>query len=77
MNQNIFAPLQMSNSFIYEKNKNLSNRALAYTYDSNKQFQFSDQSITSATKGDGCVYTFLVLLIFANQCLMNAYIGKL
>ncbi|MBA4853559.1 beta-lactamase family protein [Emticicia sp. BO119] len=54
---NIFEPLEMNNSTIFEANRPLLNRAMGYARNREGKLIFSDQSITSATKGDGCVYT--------------------
>lgn len=54
---NLFVPLKMNNSCVYEAGLNISNRAMGYAKDSAGKIVFSDQSITSATKGDGGVYT--------------------
>ena len=55
----IFVPLQMTGSTIYEPNRPIPHRAMGYAHDSTGRIIPSDQSITSATKGDGGVYTSL------------------
>ncbi|MEX6689072.1 serine hydrolase domain-containing protein [Danxiaibacter flavus] len=55
----IFAPLQMTESTVYEKDSLIQYRAMGYARDNNGRIIFSDQSITSATKGDGGIYTSL------------------
>jgi CubicO group peptidase (beta-lactamase class C family) len=56
----IFKPLQMTNTIAYEKGKNeVTNRAYGHTKDSDGWHE-TDQSSTSATLGDGGVYTSLV-----------------
>jgi len=55
----IFKPLHMDASVVYEAGKNIEHRAMGYAKDSTGNVIFSDQSITSATKGDGGVYTSL------------------
>ncbi|MCP9770863.1 class A beta-lactamase-related serine hydrolase [Lacihabitans sp. LS3-19] len=55
----IFKPLGMSKTVVYETDKDIPNRAYGYALNENKQLFFSDQSLTSATKGDGGVYTSL------------------
>jgi CubicO group peptidase (beta-lactamase class C family) len=55
----IFAPLHMDNSRVYEKDEPIPHRAMGYARDSSGQIIPSDQSVTSATKGDGGVYTSL------------------
>lgn len=52
----LLKPLGMDNSFIYEARKLMPDRALGYAFIGG-QISESDQSITSATKGDGCLYT--------------------
>lgn len=54
--KNILDPLEMNNSFVYEAGKPMPGRALGYAL-RNGRVTESDQSITSATKGDGCLYT--------------------
>lgn len=56
---NIFEPLGMINSTIYESRRPMANRAIGYARNKEGRLFFLDQSITSATKGDGCVYTSL------------------
>lgn len=56
--KNIFLPLRMTKATIYKKNKKIFDRAYGYHFD-NSQWKFADQSITSATMGDGSVYTSL------------------
>ncbi len=55
----IFAPLHMDNSTVYEAGRPIPHRAMGYARDSTGHIIPSDQSITSATKGDGGVYTSL------------------
>ena len=55
----IFKPLGMNNSRIFEVGKTMPNRAMGNARNDKNELIFSDQSITSATKGDGCVYTSL------------------
>ncbi|MCX6212925.1 serine hydrolase domain-containing protein [Spirosoma sp.] len=56
--QRIFQPLQMNQSTVYEAGRPIRSRAMGYRKEGGK-FVFSDQSVTSATKGDGGVYTSL------------------
>ncbi|MVM39769.1 serine hydrolase [Spirosoma sp. HMF3257] len=56
--ERIFLPLKMNQSVVYEAGKPMANRAMGYRQTGNT-FVFSDQSVTSATKGDGGVYTSL------------------
>jgi CubicO group peptidase (beta-lactamase class C family) len=55
----IFIPLHMYGSTIYEAGHPIQHRAMGYAKDSSGHIYFSDQSVTSATKGDGGVYTSL------------------
>ena len=55
----MFAPLHMASSTVYEKDHSIPHRAMGYARDSSGRIFPSDQSITSATKGDGGVYTSL------------------
>jgi CubicO group peptidase (beta-lactamase class C family) len=57
--QRIFLPLHMDNSTIYQQGQPIANRAMGYAKDSAGTVIPSDQSVTSATKGDGGVYTSL------------------
>ncbi len=54
--EHIFSPLKMENSLVYWPKANIDNRAFGYHPEANR-FIFADQSLTSATKGDGGVYT--------------------
>lgn len=56
--ENIFNPLQMGSTMMMEKDALIPNRAFGY-HDARGNWQFADQSQTSATLGDGCVYTSL------------------
>jgi CubicO group peptidase (beta-lactamase class C family) len=56
----IFLPLHMDHSTVYEKDRPIFHRAMGYARDSAGAIIPSDQSITSATRGDGGVYTSLV-----------------
>jgi CubicO group peptidase (beta-lactamase class C family) len=68
---NIFEPLGMSNSTIYEAKRHSPHRAMGYARNKDGKLIFSDQSITSATKGDGCVYTSLEDYAKWYQALLN------
>jgi CubicO group peptidase (beta-lactamase class C family) len=57
--QKIFLPLGMDHSTIYEKGQPIFRRAMGFAKDSTGKTIPSDQSVTSATKGDGGVYTSL------------------
>lgn len=60
MQEHILAPfgmdLGLGSSYMYEVNKDMPQRAFGYKPLASGEFRFADQSITSATKGDGCVY---------------------
>ena len=59
LQQRIFAPLRMEHTLAYEKHKNeVTNRAFGHTKEVNGWKQ-TDQSSTSATLGDGGVYSSL------------------
>jgi CubicO group peptidase (beta-lactamase class C family) len=58
--ERIFLPLHMHNSLVYEPGCNIPRRAMGYAKDSAGAVIPSDQSVTSATKGDGGVYTSLM-----------------
>ncbi|GAB3923541.1 serine hydrolase domain-containing protein [Larkinella terrae] len=57
--EHIFKPLGMNQTTLYEPKRTIPNRAMGYARDKNGKIRFSDQSITSGTKGDGCVYISL------------------
>lgn len=56
--KHIFEPLQMKNSTIMQTGKPIHERAFGY-HSEHGEWKFADQSVTSATMGDGCVYTSL------------------
>jgi CubicO group peptidase (beta-lactamase class C family) len=59
LQQRIFAPLDMKNTWAYEKGKNeVPHRALGYTSKNGKWIE-ADQSSTSAVLGDGGIYSNL------------------
>ena len=65
----IFAPLKMSNSVAYVRGKNhVPNRALGHSLEG-KSWKHTDQSPTSATLGDGGVYSSLQDLAKWDQAL--------
>jgi len=57
--ERIFQPLQMDNSTVYVKGQPIPHRAMGYSRNGTGPVIPSDQSITSATKGDGGIYTSL------------------
>jgi CubicO group peptidase (beta-lactamase class C family) len=57
LHERIFAPLKMTNTLVFQKGKNeAANRAFGYTKEDDS-FRETDQSSTSATLGDGGVYS--------------------
>lgn len=59
LRERIFAPLGMKNTIVFRKGKNeVANRAFGHSKDGNS-FKETDQSSTSATLGDGGVYSNL------------------
>lgn len=58
LKQRIFQPLHMTESVVYEAGRPIPNRAMGYRKQGDT-YILSDQSLTSATKGDGGVYTSL------------------
>jgi len=59
LKQRIFAPLKMNHTVVYQKGKNeVSNRAFGHSKE-NDRFKETDQSSTSATLGDGGIYSNL------------------
>ena len=57
--ERLFLPLHMDSSTVYEAGQPIPHRAMGYARDSAGHMLPSDQSVTSATKGDGGVYTSL------------------
>lgn len=57
--ENLFKPLGMNQTTLYEPKRTIPSRAMGYARDKSGKIRFSDQSTTSGTKGDGCVYTSL------------------
>jgi len=57
--KHIFVPLGMSSTRMYEAGKPIPHRAMGFAKNKEGKLVDSDQSTTSATKGDGCVYTSL------------------
>ena len=55
--EKILQPLHMDESVVYESGISITKRAMGYAKDSSGAIVPSDQSITSATKGDGGLYT--------------------
>jgi CubicO group peptidase (beta-lactamase class C family) len=71
LRQRIFQPLKMSGTLVYVKGENsVPNRALGHTRQANR-FVETDQSATSATQGDGGIYSNLEDLARWDQALRD------
>jgi CubicO group peptidase (beta-lactamase class C family) len=71
LHERIFVPLQMASTLAYEKGKNeVPNRAYGHT-PQGSAWRETDQSSTSATLGDGGVYTSLADLVHWDNALQN------
>ncbi|TPE46296.1 serine hydrolase domain-containing protein [Pontibacter mangrovi] len=57
LQKRMFEPLQMQNSILYSATATIPHRALGYRRDETGHFILSDQTIGTATRGDGCIYT--------------------
>lgn len=76
VNKEIFQKIGMQSSMVYLKEKEIPNRAYGYKRD-DASVTFSDQSVTSAIKGDGCVYTSMLDYYKWDQALYgNALLPK-
>ncbi len=71
IHEQIFKPLGMIASTMQEKDKPIPHRAMGYARNEHGEVVFSDQSTTSATKGDGCVYTSLADYLRWHQALIQ------
>lgn len=59
MKRQLFQPLGMDRAYMYHAGTEMPDRAFGYRSQATGtagEFRFADQSVTSATKGDGCVY---------------------
>ena len=71
LQQRIFAPLKMNHTLVYQKGKNeVSNRAFGHSKEKDL-FKETDQSSTSATLGDGGIYSNLEDLAKWDDALRN------
>jgi CubicO group peptidase (beta-lactamase class C family) len=71
LHERIFAPLKMDHTIVFEKGKNeVANRAFGHTKE-NGAFKKTDQSPTSATLGDGGIYSSLEDLAKWDDALRN------
>ncbi|MFN8354336.1 MAG: serine hydrolase domain-containing protein [Spirosomataceae bacterium] len=77
VSQYIFKPVGMKASFLYSPTQPQTNRAMGYARNEQGQLIASDQSVTSATKGDGCVYTSLRDYVKWNNALITNRFIKL
>jgi CubicO group peptidase (beta-lactamase class C family) len=74
--QKIFNELGLNNSTVFEAGKIIANRAMGYARDENGDIVARDQSLTSADKGDGCVYTSLYdYQIWINAIKNNTFVN--
>ncbi|MDI9863804.1 serine hydrolase domain-containing protein [Flectobacillus sp. DC10W] len=71
VSENIFKPLKLKNTYYYDVHSKMPLRALGYALNPSNQVIGADQSITSATKGDGCIYTNLRDFQLWNESLVN------
>lgn len=72
MKENIFMPLSMDNTVLFDKTLNMSINNRAYGTDSDgKKYIIKDQSYSSATRGDGSVYSSLEDLYKWDQALYS------
>jgi CubicO group peptidase (beta-lactamase class C family) len=73
LHDRIFAPLHMDSTVAYVKGQStVPQRAYGYTSDSSGHFTRTDQSSTSATLGDGGIYTSVVDMAKWSDALDNA-----
>ena len=71
LHERIFAPLKMNHTIVYQKGKNeVANRAFGHSKE-NERFKETDQSSTSATLGDGGIYSNLEDLAKWDDALRN------
>ncbi len=71
LRERIFAPLEMSHTIVYQKGQNeVANRAFGYSKE-NDALKETDQSSTSATLGDGGIYSNLEDLAKWDDALRN------
>jgi CubicO group peptidase (beta-lactamase class C family) len=73
LHDRIFAPLHMDSTVAYVKGAStVPNRAYGYTGDSSGHFSRTDQSSTSATLGDGGIYTSVTDMVKWSEALDHA-----
>ncbi|HKB92119.1 MAG TPA: serine hydrolase domain-containing protein [Opitutaceae bacterium] len=71
LHERIFAPLKMNHTIVFQKGKNeITNRAFGHSKE-NDTFKKTDQSSTSATLGDGGIYSNLEDLAKWDDALRN------
>ncbi|GAB3324141.1 serine hydrolase domain-containing protein [Larkinella ripae] len=73
----IFKPLGMTRTTLYEPGQLIPNRAMGYARGNDQTIRFSDQSMTSGTQGDGCVYTSLTDYRKWNEALATSQLVNL
>ncbi len=71
LQQKVFDKLGMKNSFLYDRLFPVGSRALGFAKNEAGKIVDSDQSLTSATLGDGCVYTSLEDYLIWSKSLRN------
>lgn len=71
VSENIFKPLKLKNTYYYNVHAKMPLRALGYALNPSNQVILADQSVTSATKGDGCIYTNLKDFQVWNESLVH------
>ncbi len=71
LSQNIFQPLGMLHTQVFDNQHIIKNRAYGFAKNKKGEIVPNDQSLTSATKGDGGVYTSLKDYFLWHQALMN------
>lgn len=77
----IFKPLKMTNSTVFEAEKEIKNRAYGYIVKKDETIP-KDQSLTSAIQGDGCIYMSVMdyfnwdQMLYTNQLLPQSALKK-
>ena len=71
LNKNIFQPLGMTHTQVFDNQHVIKNRVYGFSKNRKGELIPNDQSLTSATKGDGGVYTSLHDYFLWHQALMK------
>ncbi|MFT4031588.1 MAG: serine hydrolase domain-containing protein [Siphonobacter sp.] len=71
MREKLFIPLGMRRTYLYDEKHRPPGNAMGYSRDTTGAIIDSDQSLTSATRGDGCVYTCLEDYLVWHQALQQ------